>query len=178
MKELEILLKKYADGTLSSDEKDELNLLTHRENIVAHASKQASAARRRRIVGMTTAASLMIVIATSLTFYQYFSPSDSSSTPLVAQQTTTILPTTQETYETITTPLVEDNPTTITERTVSASQAFGKANLSIPTDTKTAPVIVEEVVPSNTEAPNQVVACNTQCSPDSVINDIWRFLQV
>ena len=25
--------------------------------------------------------------------------------------------------------------------------------------------------------PDPIVACNTQCSPDSVINDIWNFLR-
>ena len=177
MKELEILLKKYADGTLSSDEKEELNLLTHRESIVTHASKHASAARRRRIGEMTLTASL--VIATGLTFYRHFSSSDSASAPLIAQQTTTILPTTQETSEAISALPVEDMPTTVTKRTVSAPHTLVKDHHSpMPTNTQTAPVIVEEIVPSNTEAPNQVVACNTQCSPDSVINDIWRFLQV
>ena len=49
MTKLETLLQQYADGTLTPEGQDELNRLTHRDQVLASASMQAGKIRRKRI---------------------------------------------------------------------------------------------------------------------------------
>ena len=45
-------------------------------------------------------------------------------------------------------------------------------------DPATVQVHEEPPVPTHVRENYPEVACNSECSPDSVINDIWRFLRV
>lgn len=177
MKEIETLLQKYSDGTLSSEELENLNRLTHRDAVVGHATQRANAARRRRTAILSTTASLLLIAATGLALYLR-PASNTGNAPLLAQQTTVIRPAVQEIAANAPdTPAATTTPSP--ERKALQQAKIGqKTNTSVtPTAAPSNHTVVEEMATPVTETADPVVACNTQCSPDSVINDIWRFLQ-
>ena len=68
-----------------------------------------------------------------------------------------------------------------TEETVEHREtaAVAEPSKSAPARLEPTPAVQDIAVaePSSYSVSEPVVACNTQCSPDSVINDIWNFLK-
>ena len=179
MKEIETLLQKYSDGTLSSEELDHLNRLTHRDAIVGHATQEADAARRRRTVLLSTTASVLLVAATGLTLWLRPAASGTEEATLIAQETREIRSTMQEIpADAPEAPATTGTPSPRQKASLRAKTGPEAPAPATPVATRPTPVAVEEMATPITESSDPVVACNTQCSPDSVINDIWRFLQV
>ncbi len=179
MKEIETLLQKYSDGTLSGEGLEQLNRLTHRDAIVGHATQKADTARRRRTVILSTTASVLLIAATGMTLFLRPTATGTGEAPLMAQQTREIRSTMQET------PAVAPETPATTVAPAPSQKALQRAKEgsetpapATPVAARPTPAAVEEMATPITETSNPVVACNTQCSPDSVINDIWRFLQV
>lgn len=68
-----------------------------------------------------------------------------------------------------------------TEETVEHREtaAVAEPSKSAPARREPTPAVqdIAAAEPSSYSVSEPVVACNTQCSPDSVINDIWNFLK-
>ena len=97
-----------------------------------------------------------------------------TATPAVDDTTTLAVETTSPA-----TTLPED-PVVNTSTQKAATKVDAQAKTPAATTVKTEPkqpahnrIFIEPAVTTNDEP---IVACNTQCSPDSVINDIWNFL--
>ena len=178
MKNIEELLLRYRDGSLTPDELAELNQLTHRDRVMDAARKQARAIKVRRY---TVVAGVAAVLAVAGTVFHTQSAFDGAADmPMVAQAEVpspnkaaapevTSMPQTGET-KAVTVKDVRSYDTAIISpkpRLVSADPVEQPANME---------TIVEQQEPSML-ASDPVVACNTECSPDSVINDIWKFLR-
>lgn len=152
--EIEQLLTRYREGTLSDNELAELNRLTGRDVLMDDACRRADGIIRRRRASLFTIAGLLVAGATAWTL---LSPQHSEAT-LVAEAVVpeTVLPAAPE-------PVVEQvaQIKNTEHKPVAATQ---------PRRTNT------HQVPAMTDKP--VVVCNNQCEADSVISDIWKFLTV
>lgn len=180
MKNIENLLHRYYEGDLAPEELAELNRLTHRDQVLQAASRQAQIIRRRRrsaIVGVVAVLAVVGVVY----FAQPTGDNNLSESPMVAKAE---VPTMNEAVtNTQATPIQTVPPQAATTavsndshhemedmhsepKLVQAMQVEHPVNIE---------VVVEQQESSVVSEP--VVACNTQCSPDSVINDIWKFLR-
>ena len=141
MKNIDNLLQRYSEGTITPEEQDELNRLTRRDEVFHAAEAEAHTIRRRRRATASTVAAVLIVAGVLFTIL----PQNRLSTgdaPLIAQA----------------------EPA----HAALASTSHPKPSKAIETlDNAIEPLL----------DPDPIVACNTQCSPDSVINDIWNFLR-
>ncbi len=186
MNQLESLLHRYKEGTITPEEKAELDQLTRRQEVFEAASAQAAAMRRRQYAVVSTVASLLIVAGVLFTLW---SPAGgaSSDAPLVAQAREVQAPAAIDApapqqpalqATALPHPAVQpaaDEPEMVQEPSPVAEPA--KPAPARRKDSPVMPVTVEITEPSAVIASEPVVACNTQCSPDSVINDIWNFLK-
>lgn len=152
------LLAKRQAGTLTDSELQELNRLTHKDEVVA-AAEQAAAGivRRRRLI---TSAVALVAVAVGTVGIAMLVPKNEVT--LIAQQQ----PTPQIT-------VVEEIPQSIEApvEAVAAKPAVAKKT--------TAPVArqIENVAhPRVAKKADPTVMCNNQCEADSVISDIWKFL--
>lgn len=182
MKEIETLLQRYAEGTLDNDGLDELNRLTHRTTVISHATKQAAIARRRRMTRSVASIALLVVVATGFTLFLRPASLEPSAGPLVAQQPTETIPETASLSATSPSLTPDEVSTAKAVRAKGKTPAMVSSSKAQPipasVEKHVTPVVMEEVASPIVEEVDQVVVCNTQCSPDSVINDIWRFLRV
>jgi len=187
MSTLDNLLRRHEEGTLSHEELEQLNQLTHRDQVLQAAIQRAGHIRRRRRIGVTSFASIILVagififtqnsvndsISDSSTMAQADVPPTTDiltdndvSLPTTPAQITlkeNALPTSSDTHIDTIRPSVRPTPISVT-----------------PThkmEAATIETVIDEIEPSIDGMPETIVACNTQCSPDSVINDIWKFLR-
>ena len=179
MSSIENLLRRRQEGTITDEELIELNQLTHRDQVIEAATQRAKVIRHRRYAGV----GLFFTI-------HHNSNGPIADGPLMAQA------------EAPSTPAVQsdaDAPQPKTPTVAAASKDEDTFQLNVQHDVKaTKPVmqaapssndmeyvsavqhyeaVAEEMEPSVSYEGETVVACNTQCSPDSVINDIWKFLR-
>ena len=181
MSNLENLLRRYQEGSLTPDELSELNQLTHRDKVFAAACQQAQGIRRRRRAVVAGVAAVLVV--TGAVFYIQSSTDNMlGDSPVVAQADvprpaevglpSVSIPTAPNVVE-----VVSTSSTNVNHYDTAVLQP--KPGLVSPVVVEQ-PVNVETVVESqepSVVADDPIVACNTQCSPDSVINDIWKFLR-
>lgn len=174
---LEYLLRRYAEGTLTPDEQIELNQLTHRDNIIQSASQRADKVCRQRRIGITSVASLLLVAGAF-----YLLPSRQSSivdsTPIIAQAD---IPAVKAvTAEQLPAIMSAEQPKAqpVQNRTATpAATTQQEPTASEPTAVESPAVnVADEIAPDIHLGNAPVVACNTQCSPEDVIDDIWKFL--
>lgn len=145
------LLKRYEESTLSDSELVELNRLTHRDEVMQQAERQANGIiHRRRTIAYTLTGLLVAGAAT----WTLLTPRNSEST-LIAEATV------PEVVISIPEPVVEQM----------APAAQPQPPVATPRPTKA----VHKTAKSSDEP---VVVCNNQCEADSVISDIWKFLTV
>lgn len=187
MNQLETLLHRYKEGVITPEEKAELDQLTHKQEVFSAASAQASAMRRRQYAIASSVASVLIVVGVVFTVW---SPKGGgmSGSPLVAQsrevqppavvdvpaQQTKALPAEASPLPTVQ-PLADE--TIMVQEYESVIVQPMEAVPATREPVSSVPVPAEIVEPAAVIASEPVVACNTQCSPDSVINDIWNFLK-
>lgn len=179
MKELESLLKKYAEGTITQEEQSQLEQLTHRDRVVSAAGQQAVAIHRRRVVRIGTVASIAVVLAVGATFL--FRPNvqeaDHEAVLMAKTDTRSTISTVEEPQmqEEVQTPVSQQKQPVLT--TIDVAEV-PPAEQKVMVETVVSAELQDEVMPAVVISSDPVVACNTQCSPDSVINDIWKFLKV
>ena len=165
------LLEKYREGTLNDEEREELNILTHRDEVMSSARHRASVIQRRTRMGIGFAVTLLVAGGALM---WSLAPQHSEG-PLMAEA---VVP------EEVTLP--EPEPIIETVAPVEQPAAPVRTHQSHPRHTKT--VVAQatpnaalttsnpQIITPNSEDP--VVMCNNQCEADSVINDIWKFLTV
>ena len=180
MSNLENLLRRYHEGGLTPEEMDELNQLTHRDQVFSSACRQAKAIRRRQVSVVCGVAAVLLV--TGVVFLARPTvDADLSDAPIVAQ---TDVPKPTEPI----TEMPSDNalPKTPTTEVSSSQNTQHDTAVLLPKPSLITPQAVEQPASVETIVEHQqptivtddpIVACNTQCSPDSVINDIWKFLR-
>lgn len=178
MKELESLLKKYAEGTITQEEQSQLEQLTHRDRVVSAAGQQAVAIHRRRVVRIGTVASIAVVLAVGATFLFRPSVQDAKNEAVLVAETDVhsvqpiAIPSVQEEVQT---PVSRPKQPVLTTMDVAE---VTPAEQQVMVEKVVSAELQDEVMPAVVISSDPVVACNTQCSPDSVINDIWKFLKV
>lgn len=186
MTELEILLRRYAEGDITPDELQRLSILSHRDEVLAGAASRAKTLRRQRATRMSVAASVALVVAVMVVVAlrpgSLFGVSD---TVMVADATTPAVTATPIEVAAEPTP-----PATVPVRRQARLTTIQEVAEAIPVgivDERATAAVVAQQEEHRYEEPRMtehavdgypVVACNSECSPDSVINDIWRFLRV
>ncbi len=156
-------MEKYREGTLSDAEREELNGLTHRDEVMAAAGERAHVILRRRRTVAFTVAGLLVAGGAIWTLL----PSERQQAPILAETTVP--------------EVVERVPEPTVEQVAPATMPTGEKVVAKVTRRSTvAPSQVKPVdaVVKPEESDDPVVMCNNQCEADSVINDIWKFLTV
>lgn len=186
MTNLENLLLRHAEGTLTPEEQHELDQLTHRDAVVGAARKRATQLRNRRIASVSAVASVLLV-AGVVVAHLSGSGNMQVEQPLMAQAD---IPATIQTVVSPSSAVSQPDNRPVSAATVSrrpivdaepappvaaALEAVGEQ----PQVESVTPVrqYVDEVAPDVHTYSDIIVACNTDCTPDSVINDIWKFLK-
>lgn len=175
MKEIDVLLERYAKGILSDEEQVRLNQLTRRDEVWAAASMRAHRLKRNRRAAISVVAALLVVVSVGVTLN--LRPDVAEPKALVVARTNVA----QESEAAVSAAEVVQ----VMPQQEGLRQAYLAEKTShVQLDSQAARVaqIVVDPVPEAAEVPlhlesDPVVACNTQCSPDSVISDIWKFLK-
>lgn len=182
MKQIDILLQRYAEGAITPEEQLELDRLTHREDILHAATMKATKIRTRRNAVVSVAASVALVVGLLLTFIN-MGDQGTTQDPLLAQAD----PVSQSSLQD-----VSPNTQSVDAKETKSPSSPKKVVAPHSHKTEKAETVSvrirhdagqEQVVAYNETEPfvhansDPIVACNTQCSPDSVINDIWNFLK-
>ena len=187
MNKLETLLQQYCNGEISQDGMAELERLTRRDEIMQSASRKATKIVHRMLAARSAVASVLIVAAA----YFALMPTSTRMTgdaPIVAQNA---LPLSEKTIAGEE-PVAQARETTVWDNAQHATAKHTAANSqeeekgitayhnSTPAATgrqETAPQPAQSQAVAHSATQETIVACNTECSPDSVINDIWNFLK-
>ena len=149
---LERLMAKYREGTLSDEERDELNRLTHRDTVMAAASQRARGIQHRTRLGIGFAVMVLVAGGAVWTLMPR-----TDTTPQMAE---------------VVTPMEVTLPEPVVEQ-----QAVPEVQPQRPRVQKRS-ARLQNVAPRHAEVDEPVVVCNNQCEADSVISDIWKFLTV
>lgn len=186
MTNLENLLLRHAEGTLTPEEQHELDQLTHRDAVVGAARKRATQLRNRRIASVSAVASVLLV-AGVVVAHLSGSGNMQVEQPLMAQAD---IPATIQTVVSPSSAVSQPENRPVSVATVSRRPvvdaepaapitAVQEAVEEQPRVESAASVrqYVDEVAPDVHTYSDIIVACNTDCTPDSVINDIWKFLK-
>ncbi|MBR1834831.1 MAG: hypothetical protein IJ785_04930 [Bacteroidales bacterium] len=180
MKNIENLLQRYSEGTITPEEQGELNRLTHRDEVFHAAEAEAHAIRRRRRATASTVAAVLILAGVLFTILPQ-NRLDTGDAPLIAQAGTGSLATPQQLSPALQSDAAANaQPAALPQpaQTVAAQAEHvhtSPAPATQPKPTQALESLDDEIEPLLD--PDPIVACNTQCSPDSVINDIWNFLR-
>ena len=150
--DIQQMLERYREGTLSDGELAELNRLTHRDEVMAEAGSRAAGIIRRRRATLFSAAGLLVAGATMWTL---LSPR-SNEAPMIAETSVPEV-------------VILDTPEPTVEQAAPATPAVKP---------RTAPKATVARRPAVKPSEEPVVVCNNQCEADSVISDIWKFLTV
>ena len=181
-----MLLRRYSEGDITPEELQQLDILTHKEEVLAGASARARVLRRQRVTRMSVAASFLLVVAVGLFFaFRTGNPAIATDSMLAASVDPSLMPSVDEASATVEeSPMPSRKQAAPSVRKVEVAEARPVIleEVSVPEvlQEDVQPAVRQEVstegTPSTASGP--VVACNSECSPDSVINDIWRFLRV
>ena len=157
---LQYLLDKFREGTLTDEERSELNSLTHRDEVMASAHSRARGILWRR-ASLAVGAVAVIgagVLAVVPRPTEEVMVAEVREVPAAVQVA----------------PAVEQ-----VLRPVEAREAVPKPVAMAKPESKVAPTSrPANVKPATIKKSEPVVVCNNQCDADSVINDIKRFLSV
>lgn len=185
MSNIENLLSRRQEGTITEEELKELNQLTHCDRVLRAATQQAKIIRHRRYVCLS--GFLSVVVVAVIVFATSPAPNTAVPSGLMAVQTKVsdnrIVRSDVESVQPLR-PAADIDPiavdTVCLDVQPKADMPVHAASLSLEEEITIAiqdeKNIVEEAEPMAIPTSEPIVACNTQCSPDSVINDIWKFL--
>lgn len=180
MSDLDLLLKKYRQGTISDQEMEQLNTLTRRDQVVEAACRRATTLRRRRQVVLSVSAVVLLLGGVGALLFSNLAPHTGDSQLFAAQpdisadagdlnpaqSAADAAPVTVVLQEHCLASETMSRPIEVASNSPRQTQREQSRRLSH----ETAPVIA----PSQTEIPQ--VMCNVGCNADSVINDVWDFL--
>ncbi len=181
---LQHMLSRYKDGTLSDEELEQLNKLTHRDEVMASATNRARGIVRRRTM-RTIGLSVTVAVVLCAGIWMITSGQKSidnleqasemiamntTDEPNVVQQTTESAPATIEPADPA--KQIKEKPI---KREDSATKKKNRSIERIAIDRdETRLSAMQEPIANATDKP--IVRCNNQCDADSVISDIWKFL--
>lgn len=181
MNNIETLLQQHAEGTLTPEERLELDHLTHRDAVLQAAVQGASQIRRRRRARISAVASVVLVAGSF--FILRPTHDDRQAIPTLAQSDAHIVepmvaphPVSEDTYS------VSDGVSAQAVKAKTTPQSGSQVQAVEPMSKVASTVaqladVKDETAPELMIEGDAVVACNTSCSPDSVISDIWKFLR-
>ena len=182
MSNIENLLRRHYEGVITQEEQSELDCLTHRDQVISAANKRARVLHHRRMAGATGVASVLLVAGAIFFLHPSYDPAKAEF-PTVARTDVPKMPVSIPTQPSIVieTPQNQSRP---------ADVRMALDETAVPTVHKEQPAAIEpvatqsdgpqvdDIVPPTVITDSEtIVACNTACSPDSVINDIWKFLR-
>ena len=185
MSKIETLLRRHAEGIITPDELAELNQLTHRDETLRNAQRRARQYRRRASLALSFVA-IMAVGAVVLLRNPVLTPSPTLIAQAEPQQFQPVVSVqTDQPAVSQLEPAVEHHPARLVsqepervETSVEQPVAHSTVSPNPQPEPVTEPARQETVAPVTVVRSNtSVVACNTACSPDSVISDIWHFLR-
>lgn len=153
---IQSLLEKYREGTLTESELAELEMLTHKAEVMAAASRRATGIIVRRRISMA-----MAVLLVGGAGVWAVLPHGGQETMMAESRPPVEVQLPPEVLEEVQQPAV-----TLTEQP--------PATVAAPVKQRPAKAVAEAT--PKREIP--VVVCNNQCDADSVINDIKKFLSV
>lgn len=159
------MLERYREGTLGAGEIEELNRLTHRDEVMEAAVRRADGIVRRRRAVVLTVAGLLVAGAAVWSLL----PLGGGAEPaLVAEAAVPEMKAATPAADSAVRPLSAPVP--------AAPATARKATPVAQADPSPVPCMEETIQAVADEVP--VVVCNNQCEADSVISDIWKFLNV
>ena len=181
MKNLETLLRRYNEGDLNAEELDELNRLTHRDQVLQAANMRVRAIQRRRYTTVTGV--VVVLLVTGVFFFARPSVDNQlAEMPIVAKADVPTLSEMEPNMPSISQLTESKQPENVVEtktrqHDMDVLQPKPKLVSVTPVEQPVSEEVdVEQLEPAIVND-DPIVACNTQCSPDSVINDIWKFLR-
>lgn len=165
---LQQLLAKYQQGTLTGEELEQLNMLTHKDEVLGAAESRARTIIRRRTwreVGFVCAG--LVLIGAGI-----WVMNPVQEAPMVAELNNNEIQPVEEivSQEEVDAPMQKVSPKVASVPVSKKSQSTAQIAASQKED----PIVEDIVVAPLREEPT--VVCNNQCDADSVINDIWKFL--
>lgn len=170
MNDIQRLLQKYQEGTLTPEEHAELDRLTHKEEVLAEAFHRADGiVFRRRIRNLSLALGGLVLLGAGVWM---LTPRGAGEAPLVAEAVV-------EEPAAIEIPQTETLAATAAVKTAVADEPVQLAASSMPEPVKAVAqpdATVKTTPPTPASEQQNVVVCNTQCEADSVISNIWKFL--
>jgi hypothetical protein len=187
MSNIENLLRRQYEGVITPEEQSELDRLTHRDQVIEAATRRAQVLRHRRLAGATGMASVLLIAGT-IFFVNPSADGIANDGPMLAQTQIPemVAPKVAEPVSAPTTALAEPVSTgsdklVAVETEPAIKQTIVRQNEAPTVGTENEQPVVDEEVNdvqhTIISAGEPIVACNTACSPDSVINDIWKFLR-
>ena len=174
---LQHMLSRYKDGTLSDEETEQLNRLTHRDEVFAKATDRAHSIivrRTRRIVGLSITSAVLLgagIWAVAGNHKEAGGFDTDGQMIAMAEEQITELPQTIN-AEMSTSAEETTKPTNIQTLKHSNIQTLKRSNIEVATSQPTA----SNQPMNGSKEDETVVMCNNQCNADSVISDIWKFL--
>lgn len=152
MDDIQRLLQKYHDGTLTPGEQAELDRLTHKDEVLGEAFHKADGiVRRRRVRYLAMAMTGLVLLGAGV----WMARPSQEAAPLVAGR------------QALPAAVADEAPAPPPAQPIVARPA----NVAKPASKPVAPTQAAPHAEQQT-----VVVCNTQCEADSVINNIWKFL--
>ena len=152
MDDIQRLLQKYHDGTLTPGEQAELDRLTHKDEVLGEAFHKADGiVRRRQVRYLAMAMTGLVLLGAGV----WMARPSQEAAPLVAER------------QALPAAVADEAPAPPPAQPTAARPA----NVAKPASKPVAPTQAAPHVEQQT-----VVVCNTQCEADSVISDIWKFL--
>lgn len=164
---LQQLLEKYHEGTLTDEEREQLNSLTHRDEVFASAVHQARTIVRTRIIRIAACIASLLVVGGAILWTQI----PHQQAEMIARQEPIVI-TPQANPES---PIVVEQPEEYLQHPTSNEK---RKTTNVKRQTSNIKQQTSNVQRSTSNVFDQVVVCNNKCEADSVINEIRNFLSV
>lgn len=175
---LQHLLAKYQEGTLTGEELERLNELTHRDEVLSAAEGRARTIVRRRTMravgfGMVAVA-LLGAGVWMLAPRQQQSMVAAVNEEIVLQDEAPLAPVDSPSVETPEAPTARPLVAAVTAEEKAVPKVVDVEYEAVEEEPIFTPADPSVNIPQSPADP--VVVCNNHCDADSVISDIWKFL--
>lgn len=182
MSNIDTLLRRHYEGIITPEEQSELDSLTHRDQVIKAATQRAKVLRHRQLASAIGIASVLLIAGGIFIINSSTNPLKSDK-PLMAQASVPAVSVVETSpssvHSTVSAsespqglPAVQESKSAMPEPQPIPKQEVGAALAQSVEDE-----VADEIAPTVLSESDPIVACNTACSPDSVINDIWKFLR-
>lgn len=184
MGNIENLLRRQYEGTITPEEQSELDRLTHRDQNILVATQRAMALRRRNQARVVGVASVLLVVGAIFLVRSFVVATEDE--PYLIARTEMAMPQIAESKTASSViparrVLIDSNKFALDKE-----ESIEEVTIERQIPTSVVPPSIGQSVLDEVDADirsstisnsEPIVACNTACSPDSVINDIWKFLR-